>query len=130
MPFNLSGKPGYIYDQATDTWYQITGKSDTSASYEWAGTHEFLSSVEMVTTFLSQHGINNFLNPAARDAALTSPTAGTLCFLRQDAGGNTINQIQYYNGTSWSGQINPTTVPTKAEYDDFVIQSIMGVFND
>ena len=48
-------------------------------------------------------GFNNYLNPAARDAAIASPIQGTLAFVIQDAGGNTINQIQYYSGSVWTG---------------------------
>jgi hypothetical protein len=36
---NSSGKPGYIYDEAADTWYQLSGKVNTNANYTWTGTH-------------------------------------------------------------------------------------------
>jgi hypothetical protein len=26
---------------------------------------------------------------------------GAICFLRQDASGNTINELQYYDGSNW-----------------------------
>jgi hypothetical protein len=59
-------------------------------------------------------GWNNFLNPAARDAALATPVRGTICFVRQDAGGSALNQIQYYDGSSWvgSGDIFGVTAST------------------
>lgn len=37
--FNNSGKPGYIYDEGSDTWYQLSGKVNTGANYTWTGTH-------------------------------------------------------------------------------------------
>lgn len=101
--FSTDGKPGYMYDAATDTWYQLSGKTDTSGGYEWGGHHKFLSTVEFLDHIVSQKGINNFLNPAARDADLTSPVAGTICIIRQDGSGNTVNQVQYYTGSVWMG---------------------------
>lgn len=99
--FNTDGKPGYVYNEADDTWYQIAGKTDISGTFEWGGLHTFLSSVTAVDHLVGKKGINNFLNPAARDSAISSPTAGTICLIRQDGIGNTINQLQYYDGSSW-----------------------------
>jgi hypothetical protein len=84
-------------------WYLISGKTDTAAGYEWGGTQTFLNTVTTDATVVMRDGFNNFLNPAARDAAITSPIQGTLAFVRQDAGGGTINQIQYYTGSAWAG---------------------------
>lgn len=99
--FNTDGKPGYIYNVADDTWYELSGKTDTSGTFEWAGLQTYLSAVTMLESLVAKKGINNYLNPSARDASITSPVAGTLAFLRQDSGGNTINQLQYYNGSNW-----------------------------
>lgn len=99
--FNYDGKPGYIYNVADDTWYELSGKTDTSGTFEWAGLHTFLSSVDLDDHLTSRKGINNFLNPASRDSEITSPVAGSICLIRQDGSGNTINQLQYYNGSSW-----------------------------
>ena len=99
--FNYDGKPGYIYNLADDTWYELSGKTDTTGTFEWAGLHTFLSSVDMDDHLTSRKGINNFLNPAARDAEITSPVAGSICLIRQDGSGGTINQLQYYDGSSW-----------------------------
>jgi len=102
MPtFNTDGKPGYIYNVADDTWYELSGKTDTSGTFEWAGLQSYLSVVTMLEALVAKKGINNYLNPAARDASITSPTAGTICVIRQDSGGTTVNEIQYYDGTSW-----------------------------
>ena len=113
--FNYSGKPAFMYDQETDVWLQLGGAIDTSAGYTWTGVHAFSSDASFADSLTSREGINNFLNPAARDAAITSPVHGTVAFVRQDAGGNTINQWQYYNGSSWvanDGDISGVTAGT------------------
>jgi hypothetical protein len=96
-------------------WYAVGAKIDTAAGYEWAGAQTFLNTVTTDATVILRDGFNNFLNPAARDAALTAPVAGTLVFVRQDAGGSPLNQIQFYNGTAWvanDGDINGVTAGT------------------
>jgi hypothetical protein len=50
---------------------------------------------------VAKKGVNNYLNPAARDASITSPVAGSICLIRQDGSGNTINQLQFYSGSAW-----------------------------
>ena len=100
--FNYDGKPGYIYNAADDTWYELSGKTDTSGTFEWAGLQSYLSAVTMLESLIAKKGINNYLNPAARDASITSPTAGSICLIRQNAGGNTVNEIQVYTGSSWT----------------------------
>jgi hypothetical protein len=106
ITFDNSGKPTYMFQAgATSTdgvWYAVGAKVDTAAGYEWAGAQTFLNTVTTDATVILRDGFNNFLNPAARDAALTSPVQGTLAFVRQDAGGSPLNQIQYYNGTAWT----------------------------
>ena len=99
--FNYDGKPGYIYNAADDTWYELSGKTDTSGTFEWAGLQTYLSAVTMLESLVAKKGINNYLNPAARDASITSPTSGSICLIRQNAGGDTIHQLQVYNGSSW-----------------------------
>jgi hypothetical protein len=99
--FNYDGKPGYIYNAADDTWYELSGKTDTTGTFEWAGPHDHLSSLTASDILIAKKGINNYLNPAARNSAIPSPVSGTLAFLRQDAIGNTINQLQYYSGSAW-----------------------------
>lgn len=99
--FNYDGKPGYIYNAADDTWYELSGKTDTSGTFEWAGPHTHLSTVTIMDHLVGKKGINNYLNPAARDASITSPVAGSICLLRQDGSGNTIHQLQFYDGSSW-----------------------------
>jgi hypothetical protein len=113
--FNYSGKPAFMYDQETDVWLQLGGAVDTSSGYTWTGVNAFSNDVSFTDSLTSKEGINNFLNPAARDAAIASPVHGTVAFVRQDSGGNTINQWQYYNGSAWvanDGDISGVTAGT------------------
>ena len=119
ITIDSSGKPGYMFQAgatSTDgTWYLLAAKADTAAGYEWGGTHTFLNTVTTDAAVFLKDGFNNFLNPAARDAALASPVHGTLAFVRQDAGGSPLNQIQFYNGSAWvanDGDINGVTAGT------------------
>ncbi len=116
--FNYDGKPGYIYNAADDTWYELSGKTDTSGTFEWAGLQTYLSAVTMLESLVAKKGINNYLNPSARDASITSPTAGTICLIRQNAGGTTINEIQYYDGGEWR-----TLVPSQTGKEGYFLKS-------
>ncbi len=107
--FDEDGKPGYIYNVADDKWYAISGKTDTSGTFEWAGLHTHLSNVIMLEALVAKKGINNYLNPAARDASITSPFAGSICLIRQNSGGTTVNEIQYYDGSAWRSLIPSQT---------------------
>jgi len=105
----------YMYDEVGDTWYAFGAKIDTASAYEWTNTQTYLNDVTFDDTVIARDGWNNFLNPAARDAALTSPLQGTIVFVRQDAGGSPLNQIQFYNGSAWvanDGDINGVTAGT------------------
>ena len=99
--FDSDGKAAYVYNAADDTWYQVSGKTDISGTFEWAGLHTHLPNVTMLEALVAKKGINNYLNPAARNASITSPVAGSICLIRQDESGNVINQLQFYNGSSW-----------------------------
>ena len=113
--FNYDGKPGYIYNAADDTWYELSGKTDTSGTFEWAGLQSYLSAVTMLESLVAKKGINNYLNPTARDASITSPTQGSLCIIRQDSSGNTINSLQIYTGSSWT-TVLPSPVGETGKY--------------
>jgi hypothetical protein len=113
--FDDSGKPAYMYDSVGDTWYAFGAKIDTASAYEWTNTQTFLNDVYFDDSVVAKDGWNNFLNPAARDAAITSAVHGTIVFVRQDSGGNPLNQIQFYNGTAWvanDGDISGVTAGT------------------
>jgi hypothetical protein len=120
--FNYDGKPGYIYNVADDTWYELSGKTDTSGTFEWAGPHTHLSTVTMFDHLVAKKGINNYLNPAARDASITSPVAGSICVIRQDPSGNIINTLQIYDGSNW------LTIAKQSVVEELEIKTIMGVY--
>ena len=101
--FDNAGKPTYMYDSVGDVWYAVGAKIDTSAGYEFTGANSFTNTVSFDDAVTATNGWNNFLNPAARDAALATPVRGTICFVRQDAGGAALNQIQSYDGSAWVG---------------------------
>jgi len=48
-----------------------------------------------VQTFLQDQVIATFANAAARDAAITSPSEGQHCFLRD------VDALQFYTGSAW-----------------------------
>lgn len=99
--FDTVGRPAYMYDLATTTWYEVSGKVSTGANYIWSGAHQFTNNVTMSGALTATLKFNSFLNPAARLAAITTPSTGLISFLQQDASGNTINKFQYYSGSAW-----------------------------
>ena len=107
ITFDNDGKPAYMFKQGASSsdgvWYAVGAKVDTSASYEFTGANSFTNTVLFDDTVTTTNGWNNFLNPAARDAALTTPVRGTIVFVRQDSGGGALNQIQFYDGSAWTG---------------------------
>ena len=120
--FDEDGKPGYIYNVADDKWYAISGKTDTSGTFEWAGLHTHLSNFTLIEALVAKKGINNYLNPAARDASITSATAGTICVIRQDSSGNVINTLQLYDGSNW------VSIAKQSLVEELEIKTIMGVY--
>jgi len=116
--FDSDGKAAYVYNVADDTWYQVSGKTDISGTFEWTGLHTHLSNFTTAEASVAKKGTNNFLNPAARDVAIPSPVAGTICLIRQSAGGTTINEIQYYDGSAWR-----TLVPSQTGNSGKVLQT-------
>lgn len=106
-----------MYDAASETWYAIAGVANTNVPYEWTQTHIHGSIVTFNDVIRAKAGVNRFTNPNARDSIITSPVKGTVCFVEQTNGGTDINQVQIYNGTSWVGMLDTTTLSTKtADY--------------
>lgn len=120
--FDSDGKAAYVYNLADDTWYQVSGKTDISGTFEWTGLHTHLSNFTTAEASVAKKGTNNFLNSAARDVAIPSPVSGTVVFLRQDSSGNTINQVQFYNGSSWVQLVSQSIL------EEIEIKGIMGLF--
>jgi hypothetical protein len=107
MPIiNSTARPGYVYDADTNQWYELAGKVNTAAAYTWTSAQTFDSAVNLNSTTISKN-LNIFLNPAARNAAIPAPIHGTMCFLKQNAGGNSINDLQIYDGSNWLSVVDP-----------------------
>lgn len=98
---NSDGKVAYIYNASNQTWYALGGAVNTNAEYTWTADQEFGAVVTFDTVANAKAGVNNFQNPTARDAAITSPANGVVCFVRQNNNGDVINQIQYYYNGEW-----------------------------
>jgi hypothetical protein len=114
MPISNTPRPAYIYKDGT--WYPISSPVNTAANYDWTGDHDFSSSVSFEEVLQAKAGVNNFQNPAARDSVITSPSNGIVVFVRQDALGNTINQIQYYSSGTWINYNNIVINEKTASY--------------
>lgn len=113
-----SSKVAYMYDAASDTWYAVAGTANTNVAYQWNAAHTFGSIVTANDVIRAKGGVNRFQNPTARDAVITSPLKGTVCFVEQTNGGTDINQVQIYNGTSWIGMLDTSILSTKtADYN-------------
>jgi hypothetical protein len=98
---NSDGKVAYIYNASNQTWYALGGAVNTNAEYTWTADQEFSAVVTFDTVANAKAGINNFHNTTARDTAITSPSNGVVCFVRQNGNGDLINQIQYYYNGEW-----------------------------
>lgn len=106
------GKVAYVYESSTSTWHPVAGTTNTGATFNWTGVHNFGAAVSFTEVLNAKAGVNNFLNPAARDAALPSPVNGIVCFVRQNANGNEINEVQYYDN-AWRSLNDSTTIVLK-----------------
>jgi hypothetical protein len=89
------GKLAYIYNEESDTWHPVAGYANVTAPYTWSGAHNFNNTVNFNSVLTAKAGVNNFLNEVERTTNLPSPENGTVCFIRS------LNQIQYYSGSSW-----------------------------
>ena len=107
--FSPTPRPAFIYNASDDTWYEISAKADTASGYEWGGDHSFLAEIT------AKYGINNFLNPTLRDAAIVEPQRGAFCIIKQDELGNDVNEIQVYTGSEWTTFI-PSPIGNTEKY--------------
>jgi len=108
-----NSKVAYMFDAASQTWYAIAGVANTNVPYEWTQAHTHGSIVTFNDVIRAKGGVNRFTNPTARNSIITAPVKGTVCFVEQTDGGTDINQVQIYNGTSWVGMLDTTTIDTK-----------------
>jgi hypothetical protein len=109
---DTSGRPAFMYDEDTETWYAISGRVSTSANYVWTGAQQFTNNVRVDGALTATLRINSFLNPAARTAAIAAPGVGLITFLQQDAGGNTINRFEFWSGSAWIPLADQSSVQT------------------
>lgn len=110
---NSDGKNAYVYNASDDTWYSIGGAVNTNQQYTWSADQTFTAATTFENVIKAKGGINNFQNATARDAALTSPVAGLVCFVRQENDGSVIDQVQYYSGSEWRYVNDSATFVTK-----------------
>ncbi len=110
---NSDGKHAYVYNESDDTWYAIGGSVNTNQEYTWSADQTFSAATTFDNVIRAKGGINNFQNSTARDAALTSPIAGLVCFVRQENDGSVIDQVQYYSGSEWRYVNDSATFVTK-----------------
>lgn len=97
-----TGRPAFMYDETNETWYAISGRISTAANYVWTGANEWQNNSTFVGGITATLKFNCFLNPAARSAAIASPSEGLITFIQQDSIGNTVNKFQYWNGSAWT----------------------------
>jgi hypothetical protein len=110
---NSDGKNAYVYNASDDTWYSIGGAVNTNQQYTWSADQTFTAVTTFENVIKAKGGINNFQNATARDAVLTSPVAGLVCFVRQENDGSVIDQVQYYSGSEWRYVNDSATFVTK-----------------
>lgn len=118
-------KVAYIYSSATDKWHPIAGAVNTGAAYTWSADQQFSTTVTFESVVKAKAGVNNFLNPAARDLAFTGVSSenkkGIVCFVRNDASGLPINQIQYFDGNNWRSPSDSTLLLSKTNTATYTI---------
>jgi len=89
---NSSGRPGYMYDEETDTWYLISGKADTGANYTWTGTHLFQAPATFQQVVYNSQQV--VTNASAVNVSGSASIAGNLAV----GGTTTLNNNTNING--------------------------------
>jgi hypothetical protein len=79
----------------------MAGYTNTTENFTWSGTNLYSNTVTFASVLNARAGVNNFLDPAARDSAIPSPTNGVVVFIRQSNSGEVLNQIQYFFNGVW-----------------------------
>lgn len=125
---DVTGRPAYMYDEETETWYAIAGRVATSANYIWTGAQQYDNNVIFNGNITATLRVNCFLNPAARTAAIPTPAVGLLTFIQQDAGAATVNRFEFWNGTSWTPIADPNAA-TLAGVETLTNKTMSGTNN-
>jgi hypothetical protein len=63
--FDTTGRPAYMYDSETDTWFLLASKVDTGANYVWYGTHLFTAPLEVDDEFVVNSQLFQIVNSAS-----------------------------------------------------------------
>ena len=82
------------------------------AGFKVSATGDLITATEF-NTFLQEQVIMVFADSSARDSAVSSPSEGMFCFLKDS------DVLQFYNGSSWAsfigdGDITGVTITTAA----------------
>ena len=75
-----------------------------------------------VNTYLMEQTVTVFADSTARDAAITSPSEGQVCYLTGT------NYLQIYDGTAWSNVITAAGVPAGGGQKQLVTFTSSGTF--
>lgn len=117
MPVTKSNQSRVAYIHKDGVWYPMIGIASTSVNYNWTGTHVFENNpVTFEEVVKAQGGVNNFADETARDAAIPTPDAGTVAFVRSVNGVANTNQIQYYSGSAWVNYADASFIPKTSNY--------------
>jgi hypothetical protein len=111
MSINNSGKTAYIYNNGV--WYALAGSANTAVNYSWDGAHDFNNVVTANDAIKAKGGVNNFASPSDRDAKLPNPIRGLVCFIGNNEDSVRVDQLQYYNGSSWQNISGYKTIAPK-----------------
>jgi hypothetical protein len=79
----------------------MAGYTNTTENFTWSGTNLYSNTVTFASVLNARAGVNNFLDPSARDSTIPSPTNGIVAFIRQSNSGEVLNQIQYFFNGAW-----------------------------
>lgn len=120
-----SSKVAYIYNSTTDKWHPIAGTVNTAAPYTWSGEQSFTSTTTFEQVLKAKAGVNNFLNATQRDAAFANISSenkrGIVCFIRVDSSGLPLNDLQFFDGTSWRSYGDSAILLTKTNTASYTI---------
>lgn len=109
-----TGRPAYVYNSSDGKWYEVAGKVDPTANYNWTGTHTFNNPVTMNNAVVASKRFNVFTNQTSRSSSmqtLGSSDRGHISFLQNDAAsGTALNRFEYWNGSEWIGIIPVGTI--------------------
>ena len=121
-----SSKVAYIYNAVTDKWHPLAGTVNTAAPHTWSGEQSFSSVTTFEQVLKAKAGVNNFLNPEQRDAAFVGVSnenkKGIVCFVRNNAAGSAINDLQFFDGTNWRSYSDSASLLSKTNVASYTLE--------